>query len=115
MSHETDNHGRIVDAVSISERPATVEDRPIPGRWDTETVVELTVITTVFEFSPRLQPPLKTVLFVAYEGGGLRDFSGAMAGASTRSQAIPVVKLLHPVGVDLFRLRHAVQTLPLLR
>jgi len=68
------NRGQIIDAVPISERPAEIEDRAVPGHWEGDLISgsENTHIATLVERQTRF------VLLVQVDGKDTRSVVSAL-------------------------------------
>ena len=53
--HRVSSGGQIADAISIRERPAGIEDRAVPGHWESELIIGAnnSAITTAIERQSR--------------------------------------------------------------
>jgi len=87
--------GRIVDAVSIRERPATIEDRAIPGHWEGDLLVggAHSQIATLGERSSRY------VLLIRLRGKETRHVVQAL------TRRVRLLRQYFPRGTDLSRYR----------
>jgi IS30 family transposase len=70
-------HGQILDAVRISQRPAEVEDRAVPGHWEGDLLIgsKRTKIATLVERQTRY------VMLVKMPADDSRSIVDALAGA----------------------------------
>lgn len=46
-TQKKENHGRIIDAVSIRERPAAAKDRAVPGHWEGDRLASINAMGVV--------------------------------------------------------------------
>lgn len=86
-TQKTANHGRIVDTVSISERPATAEDRAVPGHWEGDLLCgsQNSQIATLVERQSRYVMLLK------------------LAGKDTETVTNALIKNAHKLPQELYK------------
>lgn len=82
-STEGQRRGQIVDAISISERPADIEDRAIPGHWEGDLITgsKNTHIATLVERQSRF------TMLVKVNG---RDTASVVSALSRQVRKLPV-------------------------
>ncbi len=72
--------GGIIDAESIRERPAEVEDRAVPGHWEGDLITEASHIATLVERHSRF------VMLVKVKG---KDTSSVVSALSRQVKTLP--------------------------
>lgn len=75
-NHKAGSRGKIVDGISISERPAFVEDRAIPGHWEGDLICgsKNSYIATVVERQSRF------TMLVKVDGKSTNTVVSALSG-----------------------------------
>jgi IS30 family transposase len=83
VPHSSGRRGRIVDAVSISERPAEAEDRAVPGHWEGDLLCgsRNTYIATLVERHTRF------VMLIKVPG---KDSAGVVSALSKHVRKLPL-------------------------
>src|ERR1700743_3965831 len=92
-------HGRIIDAISIRERPAEVEDRAIPGHWEGDLLSggKNSYIATLVERHSRFAmlikvPSKETEAVVAALTQHVRKLPGSLKRSLTWDRGLEMAK-----------------------
>jgi IS30 family transposase len=94
-----DSRGQIVDAISIRERPAEIQDRAIPGHWEGDLIGGsknshgVTLVEQHSRFTPLVKVPSKgTAVVVAALTWHVRKLPAALRRSLTWDRGLEMVK-----------------------